>query len=195
MPNGKAPDPGLLESCRQLAAAFRIDDGAGFRIRDHDPAATGPLRKADKPEATARLATCVEAIAALQDRLYAEDRWSLLVVLQAMDAAGKDGVIKHVFSGVNPQGCHVTPFKAPSAEELDHDFLWRCNRALPERGRIGVFNRSYYEEVLVVKVHRRSSRRSACPRIGSARSCGTIARSATRSASWTTTARSSARCS
>ena len=153
MPNGKAPDPGLLEDCRQLAAAFRVDDGAGFRIRDHDPAATGPLRKADKPEAATRLATCVEAIATLQDRLYAEDRWSLLVVLQAMDAAGKDGVIKHVFSGVNPQGCHVTPFKAPSAEELDHDFLWRCNRALPERGRIGVFNRSYYEEVLVVKVH------------------------------------------
>jgi PPK2 family polyphosphate:nucleotide phosphotransferase len=153
MSNGKALDPGLLEDCRKLAAACRIDDGASFRLRDQDPAATGTLRKADKAAAGDRLATLVEAIAALQDRLYAEDRWSLLVVLQAMDAAGKDGVIKHVFSGVNPQGCHVTPFKAPSAEELDHDFLWRCNRALPERGRIGVFNRSYYEEVLVVKVH------------------------------------------
>ena len=153
MSNGKALDPGLLEEGRKLAAAFRIDDGAGFRLRDHDPAATGTLRKTDKAAAGDRLAALVEAIAALQDRLYAEDRWSLLVVLQAMDAAGKDGVIKHVFSGVNPQGCHVTPFKAPSAEELDHDFLWRCNRALPERGRIGVFNRSYYEEVLVVKVH------------------------------------------
>ncbi len=153
MANGKAPDPGLLEDCRRLAAAFRIDDGAGFHVRDHDPGSTGMLRKVDKADSASRLAACVEAIAALQDRLYAEDRWSLLVVLQAMDAAGKDGVIKHVFSGVNPQGCHVTPFKAPSAEELDHDFLWRCNRALPERGRIGVFNRSYYEEVLVVKVH------------------------------------------
>lgn len=153
MANGKDVEPALLEDCRQLAAAFRVDSGEGFRLRDHDPGSTGTLRKADKAAAGERLATLVEAIAALQDRLYAEDRWSLLVVLQAMDAAGKDGVIKHVFSGVNPQGCHVTPFKAPSAEELDHDFLWRCNRALPERGRIGVFNRSYYEEVLVVKVH------------------------------------------
>lgn len=153
MANGKALDPALLADCRELAAAFRVDDGDGFRLRDHDPGSTGAPRRTGKADAGARLAACVEAIAALQDRLYAEDRWSLLVVLQAMDAAGKDGVIKHVFSGVNPQGCHVTPFKAPSAEELDHDFLWRCNRALPERGRIGVFNRSYYEEVLVVKVH------------------------------------------
>jgi PPK2 family polyphosphate:nucleotide phosphotransferase len=95
----------------------------------------------------------VEALAAMQDILYAQDEWSLLLIFQAMDAAGKDGAIKHVMSGINPQGCQVTSFKAPSAEELDHDFLWRCQKQLPERGRIGIFNRSYYEEVLVVRVH------------------------------------------
>ena len=95
----------------------------------------------------------VEALASMQDKLYAQDKWSLLVIFQAMDAAGKDGAIKHVMSGINPQGCQVTSFKSPSAEELDHDYLWRCMKNLPERGRIGIFNRSYYEEVLVVRVH------------------------------------------
>jgi PPK2 family polyphosphate:nucleotide phosphotransferase len=95
----------------------------------------------------------VNALSAMQDILYAQDKWSLLIIFQAMDAAGKDGAIKHVMSGVNPQGCQVSSFKAPSSEELDHDFLWRCQKHLPERGRIGIFNRSYYEEVLVVRVH------------------------------------------
>ncbi|HSF52243.1 MAG TPA: polyphosphate kinase 2 family protein, partial [Algoriphagus sp.] len=107
----------------------------------------------DKPLVKEALEMGVEALAALQDILYAQDRWSLLVIFQAMDAAGKDGAIKHVMSGVNPQGCQVSSFKGPSAEELDHDYLWRCNKHLPERGRIGIFNRSYYEEVLVVRVH------------------------------------------
>ena len=110
-------------------------------------------RRLDKDEAEAHLADDVERLADLQERLYAEDRWAVLVILQGMDAAGKDGVIKHVMSGVNPQGCEVHSFKAPSAEELDHDFLWRYAKRLPERGRIGIFNRSYYEEVLIARVH------------------------------------------
>jgi PPK2 family polyphosphate:nucleotide phosphotransferase len=132
---------------------FRIEDGRRFRLRDHDPDDTLHLDSGDKARAQEMLERSVECLAALQDKLYAQDRWAVLLVFQAMDAAGKDGAIEHVFSGVNPQGCHVTSFKAPSAEELDHDYLWRCMRALPERGRIGIFNRSYYEEVLVVRVH------------------------------------------
>ncbi len=135
-----------------LARRYRIADGARFRLADHDPRDDGGL-DGQKKQADDLLAASVARLAELQDVLYAQDRWALLLVFQAMDAAGKDSVIKHVMSGVNPQGCQVFSFKAPSAEELDHDFLWRTARCLPERGRIGIFNRSYYEEVLVVRVH------------------------------------------
>jgi PPK2 family polyphosphate:nucleotide phosphotransferase len=136
----------------KLINPFRITDGKGFRLRDFDPDDTGGLDVA-KDEARALLVEGVEALAALQDRLYAQDRWAVLALFQAMDAAGKDGTIKHVFSGVNPQGCQVHAFKQPSAEELDHDWLWRHWCAMPERGRIGIHNRSHYEEVLVARVH------------------------------------------
>jgi len=136
----------------KLIKQFRIDDPDDFKLAKFDPADTAGL-DLDKDDANAMLAQDVERLARLQERLYADHRWALLVVLQAMDAAGKDGVIKHVMSGVNPQGCDVHPFKAPSAEELDHDFLWRTTVRLPRRGHIGIFNRSYYEEVLVVRVH------------------------------------------
>jgi PPK2 family polyphosphate:nucleotide phosphotransferase len=132
--------------------SFRVDKPDRFRLSDHDPADTCGL-DIEKDDARAMLADGIKRLADLQQKLYAQDRWSLLAVFQAMDAAGKDGAIKHVMSGVNPQGCQVHAFKAPSAEELDHDFLWRCAMRLPERGRIGIFNRSYYEEVLVVRVH------------------------------------------
>ncbi len=129
-----------------------MTSGKGFRLKDHDPADTmGHLLS--KPQAEAMLAHDVHRLAALQEKLYAQNEWAMLCVLQAMDAAGKDGTIKHVMSGVNPQGVRVTSFKAPGPEELAHDFLWRANRALPERGHIGIFNRSHYEEVLVVRVH------------------------------------------
>ena len=131
---------------------YRVTDGAKFRLKKIDPSDTGGL-KADKGEAAARLSTGVKWLAAEQDKLYAQDRRSLLLIFQAMDAAGKDSTIKHVMSGVNPQGVQVVSFKQPSPEELDHDWMWRCYRHLPERGRIGIFNRSYYEEVLVVRVH------------------------------------------
>ena len=127
--------------------------GRKFRLEDHSPADTGHF-VADKEKAHALLQRDIERLAALQDKLYAQDRWAILLIFQAMDAAGKDGTIKHVMSGVNPQGCEVFSFKVPSSEDLDHDFLWRTTRCLPERGRIGIFNRSYYEEVLVVRVHR-----------------------------------------
>ena len=132
---------------------YRVTRGEQFRIKDFDPADTGSL-KSNKKKARERLQEGIELLAQLQDMLYAQDRWSILVIFQAMDAAGKDGAIKHVMSGLNPQGCQVYSFKVPSAEDLDHDFLWRTTKCLPERGRIGIFNRSYYEEVLVVKVHR-----------------------------------------
>jgi PPK2 family polyphosphate:nucleotide phosphotransferase len=131
---------------------LRIDDPERFRLVAFDPADTGGL-DLDKDEAKAVLAEDGDRLAKLQERLYAHDRWALLVVLQGMDTAGKDGVIKHVMSGINPQGCEVHPFKAPSADELDHDFLWRAALRLPARGDINIFNRSYYEEVLVVRVH------------------------------------------
>jgi PPK2 family polyphosphate:nucleotide phosphotransferase len=136
----------------KLIKRYRIDDPEHFKLAAFDPADTGGL-DLGKDNAKAMLEQDVERLAKLQERLYAHDRWALLVVLQAMDAAGKDGVIKHVMSGVNPQGCEVHPFKAPNAEELDHDFLWRVAMRLPQRGRIGIFNRSHYEEVLVVRVH------------------------------------------
>ncbi|MFN3657079.1 MAG: polyphosphate kinase 2 family protein [Pseudolabrys sp.] len=135
-----------------LAKRFRVDAPQKFRIAAHDPADCCGLT-IDKAEAKAMLATGIERLGALQERLYASDRWSVLIVLQAMDAAGKDSLIKHVMSGVNPQGVDVHSFKAPSAEELDHDFLWRVTQRLPARGRIGIFNRSHYEEVLAVRVH------------------------------------------
>lgn len=135
---------------------FRVEPGKKCRLKDHDPGWEG---NEDRPESERRefaakvLEESVAELAKAQELLYASDTWSILVILQAMDAAGKDGTIKHVMSGVNPQGVTVTSFKHPSATELDHDFLWRCTSALPERGRIGIFNRSYYEEVLIVKVH------------------------------------------
>jgi PPK2 family polyphosphate:nucleotide phosphotransferase len=128
-----------------------VPPGRKLRLKDRDPAFTGGF--SSKKEARERLEKGVSRLRELQERLYAQDRWAVLLIFQAMDAAGKDGTIDHVMSGVNPQGCQVFSFKAPSAEELDHDFLWRTNRCLPERGRIGIFNRSYYEEVLVVRAH------------------------------------------
>jgi len=134
--------------------AFRVTHGRRFRLKDVDPADTRHLDDSDKPLSKELLALGIARLAELQDELYAQNRRSLLLVFQAMDAAGKDGTIKHVMSGVNPQGVQVHSFKRPSEEELDHDYLWRTARALPERGRIGIFNRSYYEEVLIVRVHR-----------------------------------------
>ena len=157
-------DVAIRRFAREISRSQRIEKGGKFRLRDNDPADTGPLDDEDKPRAREALEAGRAALAELQDRLYAQDRWSVLLVFQAMDAAGKDGVIKHVMSGVNPQGCQVYSFKAPSEEELDHDWMWRCARALPERGRIGIFNRSYYEEVLVVKVHPPILRAQKIPR-------------------------------
>ena len=137
---------------RDVLDRCRITNGRKFRLKDHDPNDTGGY-KLDKQAAAALLETGVRQLSEYQDMLNAQDRWAMLCVFQAMDAAGKDGTIKHVMSGVNPQGVHVTAFKAPGPEDLDHDFLWRIHRALPERGRIGIFNRSHYEEVLVVRVH------------------------------------------
>ena len=141
------------QQIREFIRRYRIDDGSKFRLRDHNPGDTGRLKSEDKDEAKEVLGEGVKWLAEMQQRLYAQDCWSLLLIFQAMDAAGKDGAIRHVMSGVNPQGCQVYSFKAPSGEELDHDYLWRCVKALPERGRIGIFNRSYYEEVLVARVH------------------------------------------
>jgi len=152
-----------IERCRAFSAPYRCTDGRKFRLKDVDPDDTGELTSEDKPQAKEALELGVEVLAQLQERLYAQDCWAILLIFQAMDAAGKDGAIKHVMSGVNPQGCQVHAFKAPSAEELDHDYLWRCLRRLPERGRIGIFNRSYYEEVLVVRVHKELLARQKLP--------------------------------
>jgi PPK2 family polyphosphate:nucleotide phosphotransferase len=130
---------------------FIVPSGKKISIGDYDPGDTGTFK--EKEDAIKKLQADIGSIASMQDILYAQDRYALLIIFQAMDAAGKDGAIKHVMSGLNPQGCQVQSFKAPSAEELDHDFLWRCVKALPERGTIGIFNRSYFEEVLVVRVH------------------------------------------
>lgn len=143
----------LIKHARQLAKPYRVTDGKHFRLKDIDPGDTGDLSDEDKPRAVEALQDGKVVLAELQDMLYAQDHWAVLLIFQAMDAAGKDGAIKHVMSGINPQGCQVFSFKAPSAEELDHTFLWRCMTRLPERGRIGIFNRSYYEETLVVRVH------------------------------------------
>lgn len=146
-------DRTLIKRARWLAKPFRVTNGKRFRLADVDPGDTLKFGSEDKPRARNALAQGVEVLASLQDKLYAQDKWAVLLIFQAMDAAGKDGAIKHVMSGINPQGCQVYSFKAPSAEDLDHDYLWRCMKALPERGRIGIFNRSYYEETLVVRVH------------------------------------------
>jgi PPK2 family polyphosphate:nucleotide phosphotransferase len=138
---------------RSLAKLYRIDQGKKFRLRDFDPGDTAGLPKEFKKESENLLLRSKEQLEELQDMLYAQDRWALLLILQGMDAAGKDGTIKHVMSGVNPQGCEVSAFKAPSAEELEHGYMWRTSRRMPARGEIGIFNRSYYEEVLVVRVH------------------------------------------
>ena len=143
----------VIERARGFSKPFQVTDGSDFRLKDIDPGDTLGFGSEDKPRAREALATGVAALAELQDMLYAQDRWAVLLIFQAMDAAGKDGTIKHVMSGVNPQGCQVYSFKTPSSEELDHDFLWRCMKYVPERGRIGIFNRSYYEETLVVRVH------------------------------------------
>jgi len=143
----------FLETTRKLVAPYRVTGEKKFRLEKFDPADTLGFDSEDKPRARAALAMGVDALAKLQDKLYAQDRWAVLLIFQAMDAAGKDGAIEHVMSGVNPQGCQVFSFKAPTSEELDHDYLWRCMKCLPERGRIGIFNRSYYEETLVVRVH------------------------------------------
>jgi PPK2 family polyphosphate:nucleotide phosphotransferase len=144
----------VIRFAHKIDNAYCVTSGKGFRLKDYDPGDTGKLGREDKPRAKEALKLGIEHLAALQDMLYAQDRWSVLLIFQAMDAAGKDGAIKHVMSGVNPQGVQVASFKAPSSEDLDHDYLWRCQKHLPERGRIGIFNRSYYEEVLVVRVHR-----------------------------------------
>jgi PPK2 family polyphosphate:nucleotide phosphotransferase len=144
----------LITNARDLTRPFRITKGKDFRLKDVDPDDTLDFTKdADKSRAKEVLAMGVTALAELQDKLYAQDKWAVLLIFQAMDAAGKDGAIKHVMSGTNPQGCQVYSFKSPSSDDLDHDYLWRCMKCLPNRGHIGIFNRSYYEEVLVVRVH------------------------------------------
>jgi PPK2 family polyphosphate:nucleotide phosphotransferase len=143
----------LIKRAAAFAKPYRVTDGKKFRLKDYDPGDTMGLQSEDKPRAKEALQNGVQVLAELQDMLYAQRTWSLLLVFQAMDAAGKDGAIKHVMSGVNPQGCQVYSFKGPSAEDLDHDYLWRCVKCLPNRGNIGIFNRSYYEETLVVRVH------------------------------------------
>jgi PPK2 family polyphosphate:nucleotide phosphotransferase len=142
-----------LEKSKNFSKPYRVTNGAKFRLKDWDPSDTMGLQSEDKPLAKQALENGILTLAKLQDMLYAQDKWAVLLIFQAMDAAGKDSSIKHVMSGVNPQGCQVFSFKTPSPEELDHDYLWRYMKCLPNRGHIGIFNRSYYEEVLVVRVH------------------------------------------
>ena len=143
----------ILKRCKKVTDPYRITNGDNFRLKDISPGDLLDFKSEDKPKAKEALAVGIQALADLQDKLYAQDRWGVLLIFQAMDAAGKDSAIKHVMSGINPQGCQVYSFKAPSAEDLDHDYLWRCMKCLPNRGHIGIFNRSYYEETLVVRVH------------------------------------------
>jgi PPK2 family polyphosphate:nucleotide phosphotransferase len=150
-----------MKKVSDYSKPFRVDHGKSFRLKDFDPADTGKLRSKEK--AGELLQHSIEILNDLQEKLYAQDQWAILLIFQAMDAAGKDGVIKHVMSGVNPQGCQVFSFKQPSVEDLNHDFLWRTSRNLPERGRIGIFNRSYYEEVLVVRVHQELLKKQHLP--------------------------------
>jgi PPK2 family polyphosphate:nucleotide phosphotransferase len=144
----------LIKRAEKFSKQFCVEDGKDFNLKDFDPGYDGGFDSEDKPMAKEALQNGVEALSTLQEMLYAKNKWAVLLIFQAMDAAGKDGAIKHVMSGVNPQGCQVTSFKAPSSTDLDHDFLWRSQKELPARGRIGIFNRSYYEEVLVVRVHK-----------------------------------------
>ncbi len=143
----------VIARAKKLAKQYCVGDGAKFRLKDYKTTPNLELGPEDKPLVKETLQLGVDALSKMQDILYAQDKWSLLLIFQAMDAAGKDGAIKHVMSGVNPQGCQVSSFKSPSSEDLDHDYMWRIQKHLPERGRIGIFNRSYYEEVLVVRVH------------------------------------------
>jgi PPK2 family polyphosphate:nucleotide phosphotransferase len=154
----------ILKRIDEFVAPYRITKGKKFRLEDIDPGDTHGLGSEQKPRARELLAKGVQWLAEEQDKFYADDRHSMLLVFQAMDAAGKDGTIRHVMSGVNPQGCQVFSFKQPSMEELDHDYMWRYQKCLPERGRIGIFNRSYYEEVLVVRVHEELLDRQRVPR-------------------------------
>jgi PPK2 family polyphosphate:nucleotide phosphotransferase len=153
----------IVSKCREFTRPFRVTDGRDFHLKDVDPQDTLDFKSEDKARAKEALAMGVETLAQLQDRLYAQDRWGVLLIFQAMDAAGKDGAIKHVMSGINPQGCEVHPFKAPTSDDLDHDYLWRCLKVLPNRGHIGIFNRSYYEETLVVRVHPELLQRQKLP--------------------------------
>jgi PPK2 family polyphosphate:nucleotide phosphotransferase len=146
---------------KDLSVAYRVENGRKFRLKDFDTDDTGGV---SKKFAEKELPRGIERLVDLQDKLYAQDRWAILLIFQAMDAAGKDGAIKHVMSGVNPQGCQVYSFKQPSVEDLNHDFMWRSNKCMPERGRIGIFNRSYYEEVLVVRVHKELLEHERIPR-------------------------------
>jgi PPK2 family polyphosphate:nucleotide phosphotransferase len=143
----------FAEIAHEHCDPYKITKGEDFKLKHFEPGDTGKLKEEDKQKAKDALAKGIKALASYQDMLYAQDQYSLLLIFQAMDAAGKDGAIKHVMSGINPQGCQVASFKSPTPIDLDHDYLWRCNLQLPERGRIGIFNRSYYEELLVVKVH------------------------------------------
>lgn len=144
----------LIKRAREVSDPYRITKGKDFRLKDFDPDDTLDFTKeADKPKAKEALAMGIQVLAELQDKLYAQDHWAVLLMFQAMDAAGKDGAIKHVMSGINPQGCQVFSFKSPTSDDLEHDYLWRCLKCLPNRGNIGIFNRSYYEEVLAVRVH------------------------------------------
>ena len=156
-------DNDLLKRVEKLIDPYRVASGKGFRLKDFDPGDTRGLKEEAKPEAREWLERGIQWLAEEQNKLYAQDRWGVLLVFQAMDAAGKDSTIKHVMSGVNPQGVQVYSFKQPSPEELDHDYLWRSMKCVPERGRIGIFNRSYYEEVLVVRVHQELLARQKLP--------------------------------
>jgi polyphosphate kinase 2 (PPK2 family) len=180
-----------MKEIRKLMDKLVARPGKKISLKDYDPDWTGSIK--DKEQASTYLAEGVKQLSQLQDKLYAQDTYALLMIFQAMDAAGKDGTIRHVMSGINPQGCQVFSFKAPSAEERDHDYLWRSVKALPERGRIGIHNRSYYEEVLVCRVHPRSSPRSSCRTIAEPTRSGSGAsrRSTRSSATWSTTASSS----
>ena len=150
-----------MSALPDFSKPYRVDNGHKFRLKDFDPADSSGLKS--KKLAEKELPRGIERLSDLQDKLYAQDRWAILLIFQAMDAAGKDGVIKHVMSGVNPQGCEVFSFKQPSAEELNHDFMWRTSKCVPLHGRIGIFNRSYYEEVLVVRVHKELLERERIP--------------------------------
>jgi PPK2 family polyphosphate:nucleotide phosphotransferase len=154
----------VVERANEFCRPYRVRHGEKFRLKDHHPADTADLGAEDKAQAKEVLAEGIAGLAKLQTMLYAQDRWAVLLVFQAMDAAGKDSTIKHVMSGVNPQGVEIYSFKEPSANELDHDYLWRAHRRIPERGRIGIFNRSYYEEVLIVRVHEEILARQRLPK-------------------------------